>query len=164
MKVVDRKAHSPVHEYLSSAYSNPPFDAVIDAVGVQSIYDHSPKYLSDQGRFVSVGVMSKDLSVASVIQSVLKIGSNLYWPRLLGGVSRPYLQKTASVDLTSLEELRALVEDGKLRVVVDSCFSIADAKKVRTPDVDNPMARATLTYLVGIRQDVIAQSCWKGCC
>jgi NADPH:quinone reductase-like Zn-dependent oxidoreductase len=129
-KVIDRKAHSPVHEFLTATYASSPFSAIIDAVGVQEIYDHSPSYSSPNAPFVSVGVMSADLRFTTVLGSILQIGSNLYRPRLLGGVSRPYIQKTANVDKESLEKLRVLVEGGQLKVVVDECFSFQNAIQV----------------------------------
>ncbi|KAF2434302.1 zinc-binding oxidoreductase [Tothia fuscella] len=126
-EVIYRTQHDPVHEYLIRTYSETPFDAIIDAVGVQSVYEHSPQYLCKKGLFVSVGVLSEDLSYASVIRAVLKIASNLYWPRFLGGVARPYLQKTVVVESHSLEGLSVLVQEGKLRVIIDFSFSMNDA-------------------------------------
>jgi NADPH:quinone reductase-like Zn-dependent oxidoreductase len=119
-----------VHEYLIRTYSSNPFSAVIDAVGVQTIFDHSPKYLSAEGSFVSVGVMSKDYSLGNMLHATWKIAMNLYWPRLFGGVPRPYIQKTASVDSPGLEALRDLLVSGHLKVIQDSTFQLEDALKV----------------------------------
>jgi hypothetical protein len=56
---------------------------------------------------------------------------NMLWPRLLGGVDRPYKQVPGFVSLTRLEKLAELVEERKLDVAVDSCWRMKDALKVR---------------------------------
>jgi hypothetical protein len=74
--------------------------------------------------------MSKDLTLGSIFQAMSKIASNLYWPRILGGVPRSYIQKTVAVDSSSLEKLRELSETGHLKVIQDSTFQMDDAMKV----------------------------------
>jgi NADPH:quinone reductase-like Zn-dependent oxidoreductase len=144
-EVIDRKEHSPVQDYLTSTFSNTPFNAVIDTVGIQPIYEHSPKYLSKQGLFVSVGVSSDKLSVSCTLRSMLTMASNLYWPRFLGGIARPYIQKTVTVDSALLERLSVLIEENKLKVIVDSTFEMGDALKVRLRN--KPLAGYDLTNL-----------------
>lgn len=50
---------------------------------------------------------------------------------LPGDGRRRYLQVNATVNPEALERLRLLVEQGKLRVPIDSCWDLKDALQVR---------------------------------
>lgn len=50
---------------------------------------------------------------------------------LPGDGRRRYLQVNAAVNPEALERLRSLVQQGKLRVPIDSCWDFKDALQVR---------------------------------
>ena len=54
----------------------------------------------------------------------------MLWPRLLGGVNRPYVQVTALASLASLEKLAELAEEDCFEVVVDSSWNMGEVLKV----------------------------------
>ena len=66
-----------------------------------------------------------------MISAVLLMVKNGLWPRALGGVPRDYVQVVSVTNLEAMEMLVKLVEEKKLRVVVDSCSNMEDALKVR---------------------------------
>jgi hypothetical protein len=55
---------------------------------------------------------------------------NMLWPRLLGGVDRPYIQVGALVSLAGLEKLAELAEENCFDVVIDSSWGMEDVLKV----------------------------------
>lgn len=128
--MIDYHAHEPVTQYLTTNHSNPRFDAVIDAYGVQELYDQCPAYLKDGGLFSTVGVAFKEHSFSSVLYSSLLILKNLCWPRVLGGVPRDYICATGIATLESMKKLGKLMEKGKLRVVIDSTWDMEDVQQV----------------------------------
>ncbi len=123
-------ANAPVHQYLAAKYSEIPFNVIIDARGVQELFSHCASYLAPGKPFVTVGIALADYSTSSMLYAVSCMLYNMLWPRLLGGVDRPIAQITGLVSLTGLEKLANLVEEGKLDVVLDSCWSMGDVVKV----------------------------------
>lgn len=55
---------------------------------------------------------------------------NTLQPIWLGGVPRKYVRVTGLVTPQRLRELGKLVEEGKLKVPIDSCWEMQDAQKV----------------------------------
>lgn len=54
-------------------------------------------------------------------------------PSLLpGNRQRKYVQVNAAVTVGAMEKLGSLVEAGKLKVPIDSCWEMGDALKVRS--------------------------------
>ena len=51
---------------------------------------------------------------------------NMLWPRLLGGVDRPYVRVTALASLAGLEKLAELAEEDCFDVVIDSSWDMED--------------------------------------
>lgn len=58
---------------------------------------------------------------------------------LPGAGQRKYLQVNAAVNLEAMEKLWAVVEQGKLRVPIDSCWEMEDALKVRLYNIAVPL-------------------------
>lgn len=54
----------------------------------------------------------------------------MLWPRILGGVPRPYVQAASAESLEGMQELAALVEQGRLKVHVSDEFEMEDALQV----------------------------------
>ncbi|KAI9796308.1 MAG: zinc ion binding [Piccolia ochrophora] len=128
-EVVDYRAHDPLHEYLATTYGERPFDAIIDNVGVQTLYDHSPDYLKEDGPFRCVGAMGATSSLGRALASFMSIGKNLYWPRILGGTPRQYIFLSVMPGRELLEQVKKRIDEGSLSTVVDSVWPMEDALK-----------------------------------
>jgi hypothetical protein len=127
---VDYEKYAPVHQYLADKFSDTRFSAIIDAYGIQELYTHCAEYLSPGKPFVTVGIAFKEYSISSMLKAASLMLRNILWPRLLGGVQRDYVNITGLVNLETIEKLGLLVEEGKLKVVVDSCWDMEDVLKV----------------------------------
>ena len=66
-----------------------------------------------------------------MLYAALLMLKNNFWPRILGGVPRYYVGPTGIATLESMEKLKKLMEDGKLRVVIDSTWNMEDVQQVR---------------------------------
>jgi NADPH:quinone reductase-like Zn-dependent oxidoreductase len=106
-------------------FGSNPFDAVLDAVGTQDLVLNSPVYLKVEGVFISVGAME-----GGIAGSLWSMFANSVWPRFLGGTPRKYLFQQTTPNQERMKYLIKLVEDGKLRVVVDQIFEMEDALRV----------------------------------
>jgi NADPH:quinone reductase-like Zn-dependent oxidoreductase len=124
-KVIDYRTHSPLPTYLEKEYSSKPFDAILDTIGVQALYENSPAYLEPGGQFVNVGAME---GVPKFLWSNAK---NNFWPKILGGTPRKYMFQQTNPTVERLQYLVKLVAEGKLRVIIDQVFMMDDALKVR---------------------------------
>lgn len=56
--------------------------------------------------------------------------SNFFKPRFLGGVNRPYIQATGIANLRDMERLVHMIEEGKLKVLIDSIWTFDDVLRV----------------------------------
>jgi hypothetical protein len=56
---------------------------------------------------------------------------NSLYPRILGGVPRKYVFQQTNPIPETMTYLTALVEEGKLKVIVDQVFEMEDALQVR---------------------------------
>jgi NADPH:quinone reductase-like Zn-dependent oxidoreductase len=106
-------------------FSQRPFDAILDAVGTMSLFDHSPAYLKPEGLYVNVGAFEGKLYT---LWCWLK---NAWWPRILGGTPRKFIMFSTQQSRENAEELARLVKEGKLKVPIDSIFDMKDALLVR---------------------------------
>jgi reticulon-4-interacting protein 1, mitochondrial len=130
-EVIDYRQCGPLHAHLAaSEHAKAPFDAIIDCVGIQALFAHSPAYLAPKGKFVNLGAMDTELSVRGLFQWVGLSMWNRFCPRIFGGVPRDYEFYSARVNVPSLERLRKMVQDGKLRQVIDSIWEFEDVPKV----------------------------------
>jgi reticulon-4-interacting protein 1, mitochondrial len=115
---------------LAKKYSKSLFDVIIDAYGVQELFTHCPFYLAPGKPFVTVGIAFVSYSVSSLLYASSCMLQNMLWPRLLGGVDRPYVQVTALASLAGLEKLAELAEEDCFDVVIDSSWDMEDVLKV----------------------------------
>lgn len=129
-EVIDYRQHSPLHAYLAaSEHAESPFDAIIDCVGVQELYTHSPSYLAPGKKFIAIGAMNADSSLKGVLLLIWLTLWNQFWPVIFGGVPRTYKFYSAEPDVTSLELLRKMAQEGSLRQVIDSIWEFEDVPK-----------------------------------
>jgi hypothetical protein len=119
-----------VHQYLATKYRESRFNAVIDAFGVQDLYTHCAEYLMPGKPFATVGIALKEYTVSCIFQSMSLMLSNALWPSIFGGGQREYANITGIANLEVMEKLGRWVEEGKLKVVVNSCWDMEDALKV----------------------------------
>ena len=67
-----------------------------------------------------------------MLHAVFGMILNILTSLLPGNNRREYVQVNAAVNMEAMEKLRSLVEQGKLRVPIDSCWGMKDALKVRS--------------------------------
>jgi NADPH:quinone reductase-like Zn-dependent oxidoreductase len=131
-EVIPYNGSVPVERYLAEAYGgNKKFDSIIDNVGVQSLYTHSPAYLKEGKSLLNAGVLpytgSGIWGAMSLIRDLL---ANYFWPRFLGGTDRKYELLATDLVPGLLEKVRVVVASGAVKGVVDSVWEMEDALKV----------------------------------
>lgn len=94
---------------------------MLDCVGVQDLFENSPAYLKPEGAVVNVGALQGFLSLA---RNAL---FNTLLPTWLGGVPRRYITFSTPPAHDDNVYLIQLMEEGRLRVPVDSIFDMEDA-------------------------------------
>jgi NADPH:quinone reductase-like Zn-dependent oxidoreductase len=117
-----------VEDVLEKKYKDTPFDAILDAVGSQSLYENSPRYLKKEGIFVNVGALD-----ASVPRMIWRWFKNTWWPSYLGGVPRKYYMFSTVFDQETSEILARFAAEGKVKTFVTETFDMEDLVKVREP-------------------------------
>lgn len=119
--MVDYRKNDPVHIHLSKTYGRKPFDTIIDCVGSQPLYVNSPSYLKPSGIHINVGAYDGQLYMAWCMTV------NMLWPKILGGTPRKWMFLSADPNQAVARELAQLVDEGKLKVLVDSEFGMDQA-------------------------------------
>jgi len=132
-QVLDYNLHAPVHTYLAKHFGNSRFDAVLDAVGIQDMYYATPNFLAKDKPYITVGPRAYSYTYLGMFSTIATMFKNALWPRLCGGVATPYIQVAAAANLSDMQRLAKMVEDGTLKVHVDSCFEMEDVQKVKDP-------------------------------
>ena len=125
MQVIDYRKHDPVWRYLAEEYKGRPFDAILDTAGTQELFAHSPAYLKEDGPYVNVGAFQ------GIVKTMTNTLYNWFWPTLLGGVPRKYLFHSTMPDRKVEEELMQLLDEGKIRVIVEKVYPMEDILEVR---------------------------------
>ncbi|KAH7125534.1 hypothetical protein B0J11DRAFT_528623, partial [Dendryphion nanum] len=131
-EVIDYKLHAPVHKYLKQTYADSRFNAVIDAVGIQDLFNNCPSFLAEGKPFISVGPRAKKYSFIGILSTVGLMAQNLLWPRILGGVPRPYIQATGISNLEALRTLADMVEQGIIKVHIGLLVDMENAQQAYT--------------------------------
>ncbi|KKP05240.1 alcohol dehydrogenase [Trichoderma harzianum] len=131
-ETIDYTQYNDLPTYLASRFRSNPFDAVIDTLGHQSLYVHSPAYLVLTGTYSSVGIKPPDFSVPNFLRAVVQMKLNEWWPvsRWLGGVGR--LWRGVSMMEPTLEDRQRIADmlgGGQIRVVRDSVWSFEHVKE-----------------------------------
>ena len=134
-EVLDYHTLGPLHKYMAKTYSARPLDALIDNVGNQDLYNHSPTYLKEGKPYMNVGGQVGDGGIRDVLRVVWQMAQNYLWPRVLGGTAREFRLQSTHGNVASFEQLRQLAEEGKVRGVVDSVWGMEDVLKVGLPIV-----------------------------
>ncbi|KAI0639459.1 NAD-P-binding protein [Trametes polyzona] len=117
---------APLHEQLIAANVTPKYHVFLEAVGIldPALFVHSPAYLAPNGVFLSVGPQGSALGqIASFAWNVV------LRPGFLGGVKRKWRLIMLKPVPEDLKDFARLVEEGKVRPLVDSVFAFEDAPK-----------------------------------
>ncbi|KAF8855831.1 GroES-like protein [Acephala macrosclerotiorum] len=125
-EVIDYREHAPVQNYLSEKYSQNKFDWVLDAYGIQDLWLNCPSYLKPGKPFLSIAIQVPDYNYSSLLCAIGMLMSNMLWQRFLGGVDRQYAQVNGIANSKSMERLARMIEDGKLKVPIDSVWNFED--------------------------------------
>ncbi|KAK0941170.1 zinc ion binding [Friedmanniomyces endolithicus] len=119
---IDYRKHEPLlPDHLASTYGGRPFDFVLDCVGLQALYTNSPSYLKPNGAVINIG------SMEGVGATLWNWTMNTWCPTYLGGIPRRYIMFPTPPTKDDALVLVKMVEEGELRVAVDSVFQMGDA-------------------------------------
>ncbi|KAL2859154.1 NAD(P)-binding protein [Aspergillus pseudodeflectus] len=118
---IDYRQHLPLSAYLAQMYGDRPFDFILDCVGTQELFVHSPDYLKPDGGVVNIGMLE---GIGVTVWNMLV---NSWLPTRLGGVPRRYIGISSPPKRDDAIYLAHLIEQGRLRIPVDSVFPMEDA-------------------------------------
>ena len=130
VQVIAYDTNGPVHSYLNKTFAGARFDAVVDAVGVQDIFNNSPTFLKEGRPYVTVGPKASSYTYVGMLGTIGTMAKNMLWPKWLGGTPRPYVQVAAASNPETLRELARMVTEEGLRTNVGSLVHIEDVHKV----------------------------------
>jgi NADPH:quinone reductase-like Zn-dependent oxidoreductase len=125
-KLVDYTAHQPLSAYFNETCGDPPFDSILDTVGSQELYTHSPGYLGVKGVYVNVGTLEDKHKGQTIWQWIM----NTILPVFLGGVPRKFRMFGAAITPEGVARLAKAAEEGHIKVWIDSVFKMDDALAV----------------------------------
>ncbi|OSD03381.1 NAD-P-binding protein [Trametes coccinea BRFM310] len=114
---------SPLHEQLAAANPTPKYDVFLEAVGLldPTLFLKSEAYLDPHGVFISVGPQGSGIgNYAHFVWTVL------LKPGFLGGVRRKWKLVSVKPVEKDLKEFAKLVEEGKIKPLVDSVYEFED--------------------------------------
>ncbi|KAH8897166.1 NAD(P)-binding protein [Thozetella sp. PMI_491] len=118
---IDYRKHDNLPAYLAQQYGTKPFDFLLDCVGTQALFTNSPAYLKPEGALVNIGALE------GVLATIRNAIFNLFLPAWLGGVPRRYIMFSTPPERDYTVEVTRLIEEGRLRIPVDSVFEMEDA-------------------------------------
>lgn len=121
VQFVDYKKDGPLPSFLADQYGDKPFDFILDCVGTQALFANSPAYLKPDGALVNIGVIEG--MVVTAFNSLM----NMLLPIWMGGVPRRYIMFSSPPLRDDAIYLVRLVEEGRLRIPVDSVFDMEEA-------------------------------------
>lgn len=94
---------------------------MLDCVGTQALFVNSPAYLKAEGAVINIGILE------GIAVTTCNVVFNSWLPTWLGGVPRRYIMFSTPPSRDDAVYLGRLVEDGSLRIPVDSVFDMEDA-------------------------------------
>jgi len=94
---------------------------VLDCVGTQALFVNSPAYLKAEGAVVNIGILE---GIGVTAYNVL---FNTWLPTWPGGVPRRYIMFSTPPARDDAVYLARLIEEGRVRIPVDSIFDMEDA-------------------------------------
>lgn len=124
-EIVDYRSVNIAH-HLPQAYGSNHFDAILDTIGDQELYEASPKFLKEDGPVVSIGGYGGQ----GAVSMLMGMAKNLYLSPKMGGVPRKWLFHQNKTTGTDVEQVADLVRRGKVEAVVGEEFRFEDVAKV----------------------------------
>ncbi len=121
---IDYRA-TPLPAYLADAFplDKEPFDLILDCVGDQALFTHSPAYLAPRGAVLCI--------VGGPTQGVVPFVRNKLVPTMLGGTPRTYKLLALLPSGAQARAVAAWLADGTLKTMpIDSEYNMADVVKV----------------------------------
>ena len=130
--MVDYTKHERLHEYMTEHYSQEPFDVIFDVVGDAGLHKYCPRYLKPDGWFILLGAMGEIASPSwwGMLSTMIPAKLERFRPVMFGGVPRNHRMMNGGPDKETLLEAVRIVEEGKLKVVIDSVWEMEDMLKV----------------------------------
>ncbi|OJT04705.1 Zinc-type alcohol dehydrogenase-like protein C16A3.02c [Trametes pubescens] len=118
---------APLHEQLIAANVTPKYQVFYEAVGIMdpALFIHSPAYLAPNGVFLSVGPSPSGAAYGTIASFAWNV---LLRPSFLGGVKRKWKLVAVKPIPKDLKDFAKLVEEGKIRPLVDSVHAFEDTK------------------------------------
>lgn len=117
-------------EFLAVRYRDDHFDVVVDAIGIQDIWENCASFLKPSGAFVTVGIANSKYTWTSMLESLwLMMIKNPYTPVMFGGVPRRLERVTAFVNEESMKELGEYVHSGRLKPVTGKVYDMSDVQE-----------------------------------
>ncbi|KAJ7053958.1 NAD(P)-binding protein [Mycena amicta] len=111
---------APLAQRLKSNPPAPPFDGILDAVGLTdpALYLNCAAYLAPGGRFITAGTLPHGRTewlgmLRQAVEGVLR-------PTWLGGVPRKFGAVTVKFTKQQFDDIRELVANGSVKCIVDS--------------------------------------------
>ncbi|GAA5989458.1 hypothetical protein JCM10908_000483 [Rhodotorula pacifica] len=130
-EILDYK-EKPLVQQLKDKYSAQPFDIIFDAAtGDAKLYHQSPHYLKKKGVFADIvgpqdalkhGYLGLFRALSDVLNRTIR-------PTLLGGTPRKYKFVMMKPTRGEMQEMLELIQEGKLKPVVDEVFGFEQALK-----------------------------------
>ncbi|KAK4115981.1 NAD(P)-binding protein [Canariomyces notabilis] len=116
-EVIDYKVHDPLERHLAAEFGEKQFDAILDCVGNQALYAHSPGYLKPDGKFISI--------VGGWSQGIIPYARNKLLPVFLGGVPRSFHMFLLSASGETAKKAAQWFKQGLIKQVpIDSEFPL----------------------------------------
>ncbi|EFI28441.1 quinone oxidoreductase [Coprinopsis cinerea okayama7 len=125
---IDYTKVGPLHKYLEKSPPSPKYNVVLEAVGIYdpSLYTSSKSYLAPNGVYLSVGPQPK-LGWKTVWDTLRLF--TVFLPSFLTGYRTKFAIPVVKNEENRLERLRAWLEEGKLKPVVDTVYNFEDTLK-----------------------------------
>ena len=114
-----------MHEYLATEYGHKKFDIIVDLVGAQELYTHSPTLLKEDCVYVNIGDYTNGMW-----KTLLNWFLNVYWPEWLGGTARKYIMFGPWETPKVVDALVKLMADGKIQSVIERSIGFEQVLEV----------------------------------
>ncbi|EFI28442.1 quinone oxidoreductase-like protein [Coprinopsis cinerea okayama7 len=125
---IDYTKVGPLHKYLAENPPSPKFNVILEAVGLYdpSLYTYSKNYLAPNGVYLSAGPQPTKLASFDTLWNTLRFAT-VFLPSFLTGYKPKFAVPLVTNENNRLERLRAWLEEGKLKPLVDSVFNFENA-------------------------------------
>ncbi|TFK27373.1 NAD(P)-binding protein [Coprinopsis marcescibilis] len=126
---IDYTKVGPLHEYLTNNPPSPKYNVILEAVGIYdpSLYTFGTSYLAPNGAFISVGPEPERLLSLKTVWDTLRLLSVRLLPSVLTGYTASYHSTLVEHDRKRYAEFHRLLEQGKVKPLVDSAYAFEDA-------------------------------------